>query len=357
MPAHDRRRANLVAALPDTVDAVLISRVVNVRYLTGFTGSNAALLVRRDGGAVFATDGRYLTQTAAEVPDLECVDARACAIALVARAVSEGVGRLGIEGAEVTLAAQADLLEAAADQVALVVVGQLVEQLRAVKDADELLALGQACAITDAAFSDVIAQLRPGVTERDIEWSLQSAMRAHGATGLAFDSIVAFGPNSAIPHHDPTDRELAPGDLVKLDFGAKYDGYHADMTRTVVMSPAADWQRELHALVRDIQQRCADAAVVGAVPSDLDALARAGIELSGNQVAHGLGHGVGLEIHEQPFLGRGSTAGPLVDSVAVTVEPGIYLPGRGGVRIEDSVVITAAEPRSLTTSSRDLIEC
>lgn len=357
MSAHHRRRANLVAALPAEIDAVLISRVVNVRYLTGFSGSNAALLLHRDDDAVFATDGRYLTQAAAEVPDLECIDARAPATALVSRAASDGVGRLGIEAADVTLALHEDLLEAAADGLVLVAVGQLVERLRAVKDADELAALGRACEITDAAFVDVIDQLRPGVSERDIEWALHSAMHGHGASGLAFDSIVAFGSNSAIPHHEPTDRLLAPGDLVKLDFGAKYDGYHADMTRTVVMSPVADWQRDLHALVRDIQQRCAAAAVVGALPSDLDALARAGIELSGNQVAHGLGHGVGLEIHEQPFLGRGSSAGPLVADIAVTIEPGIYLPGRGGVRIEDSVVISDGQPQSLTTAARDLIEC
>jgi Xaa-Pro aminopeptidase len=357
MSTHNRRRANLVAALPAEIDALLISRVVNVCYLTGFTGSNAALLLHRDHDAVFATDGRYLTQAAAEVPDLECIDARAPATALVSRAASDGVGRLGIEAADVTLGLHEDLVEAAADRLALVAVGQLVEQLRSVKDADELAALGRACEITDAAFLDVIDQLRPGVSERDIEWALHSAMHGHGASGLAFDSIVAFGPNSAIPHHEPTDRLLAPSDLVKLDFGAKYDGYHADMTRTVVMSPVADWQRDLHALVRDIQQRCAAAAVVGALPSDLDALARADIELSGNQVAHGLGHGVGLEIHEQPFLGRRSSAGPLVADTAVTIEPGIYLPGRGGVRIEDSVVISDGQPRSLTTSSRDLIEC
>jgi len=357
MTAHARRRAAVVAAFPDTIDAFLVSRVVNVRYLTGFTGSNAALLLGRDGIAVFATDGRYVTQAAAEVPDLECVDARASANALVARAVAAGAGRLGIEASEVTVSQLETLRVAAAENVELVEVGEIVELLRAVKDGEELDRLGRACAITDAAFADVLAELRPGVTEREVAWWLHTSMRDHGAEGLAFETIVAFGPHSAIPHHRPTGRELAPGDLVKMDFGARYDGYHADMTRTVVMSPAAQWQRDLHAEVLDIQQSCAAAARVGAFPRDLDAAARAAIEASGHQPSHGLGHGVGLEVHERPFLSAATSDPALAENVTVTIEPGIYLPDRGGVRIEDSVVVSASGSRSLTNSERALIEC
>jgi Xaa-Pro aminopeptidase len=357
MGHHEQRRAHLVATLPDSIDAMLVSRVVNVRYLTGFTGSNAALLVPREGAPRFATDGRYLTQAAAEVPDLECVNARSSASALVEQAVAAGIGRLGIEADDVTLTVHDALRQAADDRLELVALEPVVERLRAVKDSDELDALAKACAITDAVFVDVTTALRPGATELEMAWILQSSMRDHGAAGLAFDSIVAFGPHSAIPHHRPTDRVLEPGDLVKLDFGARYDGYHADMTRTVAMSPVADWQRELHALVRDVQQRCLEAAVVGAIPSDLDAMSRAGITSSGNQVAHGLGHGVGLEVHELPFLSATSTDAALVGQVALTIEPGIYLAGRGGVRIEDTVVVSEAGPTALTTSSRELIEC
>ncbi len=357
MTAHAPRRAAVVGALPDGIDAFLVSRVVNVHYLTGFTGSNAALLLGRDGSAVFATDGRYLTQAAAEVPDLECVDARASANTLVTRAVAVGVGRLGIEASEVTVSQLEALRAAAEDKVELVAVGEIVELLRAVKDGGELERLGRACAITDAAFADVLPELRPGVTEREVAWWLHTSMRDHGADGLAFDSIVAFGPHSAIPHHQPTERVLEPGDLVKMDFGARYDGYHADMTRTVVMSPAAQWQRDLHTLVFEIQQRCAGAAVVGALPRDLDAAARAAIESSGYQPSHGLGHGVGLEVHERPFLSVTSSDPALVENAAVTIEPGIYLPERGGVRIEDSVVVSSGGSRSLTNSERALIEC
>jgi Xaa-Pro aminopeptidase len=351
-----QRRDRLVAALPADTDAMLVSRVVNVRYLTGFTGSNAGLLVRRDGGAVFATDGRYLTQAASEVPDLDCVDARAVAPALAAYAAEAGIRRLGVEGDEVTLNGLALLREAAADRLDLVTLGPVVEALRAVKDQSELHALERACAITDAAFAAVVTQLRPGLTETDVAWSLRSAMHDNGAEGLAFDSIVAFGPHSAIPHHEPTGRELRTGDLVKLDFGARADGYHADMTRTVAVAPVADWQRELHAQVFDVQHACFEASTVGVLPHDLDAMARAGIERTGHLVAHGLGHGVGLEVHELPFLTATATADPLVPGVVHTVEPGIYLPDRGGVRIEDTVVTETAGPRSLTTSSRELLE-
>jgi Xaa-Pro aminopeptidase len=330
---------------------------VNVRYLTGFTGSNAALLLRRDGAAVFATDGRYLTQAAEEVPDLECVDARDCASGLLARAAADGITRLGIESAEVTVSQLGRLRASAGESVALVPVEDLVEQLRAVKDVDELELLARACAITDHAFGEILDRLRPGVTERDIAWALHTSMRDHGADGLAFDTIVAFGPHSAIPHHEPTDRVLAAGDLVKMDFGAMYAGYHADMTRTVAVRPVADWQRELHATVYDIQQRCSAAAVVGAEPRELDAMARAGVADSGNQTAHGLGHGVGLEVHELPFLSLTSGDRPLVERVPVTIEPGIYLAGRGGVRIEDSVVVGVEGPTPLTRSPRELIEC
>jgi Xaa-Pro aminopeptidase len=216
--------------------------------------------------------------------------------------------------------------------------------------------LREACAITSDAFADLVDRLRPGVTEREVSWWLESSMRERGAEAPAFDSIVAFGQHSAIPHHEPTDRELAAGDLVKLDFGACYDGYHADMTRTVVMAPGASWQRELHALVAAVQRAMVEAAVVGAVPRDLDREAGSSIEASGHRVAHGLGHGVGLEIHEDPFLTPSSEAEPLVADVAITIEPGIYLPGQGGVRVEDTIVVGPGGPTILTTSPRDLIE-
>jgi Xaa-Pro aminopeptidase len=335
---------------------MLVTSLVNVRYLTGFTGSNGAILLSRSEPPVLATDGRYLTQAAAQAPGVECVDARAVGPALVARAARDGVRRVAIEAAAVTLELRDALAAAASGHVELVAVADVVEDLRLVKDDDELAAIRTACEITDRAFADVVAALRTGLTERDVAWLLRSAIRDHGGDDLSFDSIVAFGPHSAIPHHEPTSRALARGDLIKMDFGALSGGYHADMTRTVVMGAAADWQRELHGLVRDIQHSCRHAAVAGALPSDLDALARTAIAAAGHIAAHGLGHGVGLQIHEQPFLTATSSADRLADRVPVTIEPGVYLPGRGGVRIEDTVVVGPDGATSLTRSSRELIE-
>jgi Xaa-Pro aminopeptidase len=356
MLPHPARRTRLIESLPDTVDAMLISSLVNIRYLTGFTGSNAALLVPRDGDPLVATDGRYVTQIAAEAPDVECVESRTVGPALAGRARARRLRRLGIEAAVVTIAGRQALLDVVGDAVDLIAMDPLVEPLRAVKDDQEIERLATACAITDAAFADVITRLRPGVTELDVSWWLVEAFRAHGAEGAAFESIVAFGPHSAIPHHRPTDRKLAEGDLVKLDIGARYAGYHADMTRTIVVGAPTTWQRDLHATVAGIQAGCVADAVVGAVPAELDRRCTEAIEASGHRAAHGLGHGVGLVIHEDPFLTPGSTAGPLVDHSVVTVEPGIYLPDLGGVRVEDTVVIESRGPRVLTVSSRELLE-
>lgn len=353
---HAERRSRLIASFPDTIDALLVTRLVNLRYLTGFTGSNGAVLVSRSGAPVLAVDGRYTLQAAAAAPDLECIEARAVAPSLVTRAAATGVRRVGIEAGHVTLALQAALDDVAGESVELVAVAPLVEPLRAVKDDAEIALLQQACAITDAAFDAVIGRLREGTTERDVAWQLAASIHDHGGDGTAFDSIVAFGANSAIPHHQPTDRALAPGDLVKVDFGALHRGYHADMTRTVVLGAPADWQRDLHSEVAAIQTACRDACRPGAIPIELDRLARKRIESIGHPVAHGLGHGVGLEIHEDPFLTPGSAAGALTAGMTVTIEPGIYLAEQGGVRIEDAMVVTAAGSTPMTASPRGLLE-
>jgi len=353
---HDERRRSLLAALPADLDGLLVSNWENLRYLTGFTGSNGAGLILRSGGTAIATDGRYLIQVAAESPGIACVESRQPLDVLLSRAIDSGARRLAVEAPHLSLAAFRRLQQASGEGCELVETSGVVEGLRAVKDAGEIEALRQACAITDTAFAEVVLTLQPGVTERDVTDKLYGAMRAAGAEAAAFDSIVAFGPNSAIPHHQPTDRQLQRGDLVKTDFGARFIGYHADMTRTVVVGPAADWQKEIHAAVATVQNAGVASAVTGAVPVALDAAARDAIVSSGHRVFHGLGHGVGLQIHEAPFLVPASTAGPLTPGMAITVEPGIYLEGRGGVRIEDTLLIGESGPQRLTTTSRDLLE-
>lgn len=348
------RRLALAAALDERVEAFLVTNLVNVRYLSGFTGSNATLVVSRDGSAVLTTDGRYETQAASESPDVEIIVARAAAPAALATVVGRGARRIAVERQHVTLAAY-DVLRAAAPDVEFEDGRRAVEHLRVRKDESELATIAEACRITDAVFAAVLPSLRPGVTERVVAWLMVAEMQQRGA-GPAFDSIVAFGPDSARPHHRPTDRPLERGDLVTMDFGAKVDGYHADMTRTVVLGPPAAWQQEVHALVREVQRDARTATRTGSLPAELDADVRRRIEAAGHRVAHGLGHGVGLEIHESPFLVAESDADRLVERVPVTIEPGVYLPGRGGVRIEDTVVVRAGGVEPLTTSTRDLIE-
>ena len=355
------RRAALRALLPTGVDGLLVTDLVNVRYLTGFTGSNAALLVHVDGDAQsrLCTDGRYRAQVAAEVPDLETVIERACALTLAGLAAELGIGALGFESDHVTVDAHAALAEEAAETAALVRSPGLVQQLRMVKDDAELAALRTACAIADAALAELIEHggLAPGRTEAEVALDLEYRMRAHGAAGPSFASIVAAGPHSAVPHHSPTATPLRAGDFVKIDFGALVDGYHSDMTRTVVLGAAADWQRELYALVAAAQAAGRAALSPGVDVADVDAAAR-GVVVDagrGEEFLHPLGHGVGLQIHEAPLLGA-TGSGRLAAGMAVTVEPGVYLEGRGGVRIEDTLVVTDGAPEVLTRFPKDLLE-
>jgi Xaa-Pro aminopeptidase len=355
------RREALRALLPAAgVDALLVTDLVNVRYLSGFTGSNAALLVNvgGDGASRFCTDGRYRTQAAEQVPDLAAVIDRASALALAEAAAALDVRRLGFESDHVTVDAHARLVDKARP-VELVAVPGLVQRLRTVKDDTELATLRAACAAADAALTDLISDggLVPGRTEAQVAFDLESRMRGHGAQGPSFATIVAAGPHSAVPHHSPTPTPLRRGDLVKLDFGALVEGYHSDMTRTVVLGQASPWQRELYALVAAAQAAGRAALRADVDVAAVDAAARGVIVDAGRgeEFVHGLGHGVGLQIHEAPLLAA-SAAGPLAAGMAVTVEPGVYLDGRGGVRIEDTLVVTRGEPDLLTLFPKDLLE-
>ena len=328
---------------------MLVTDLVNVRYLSGFSGSNGALLVFADDrGPVLATDGRYRTQAAEQAPGLEVAIERAVARYLVGRATEAGVGKLGFESNVVTvdgfdaLTGEVDGREGSTE---LVRAAGTVEALREVKDAGELALLRLACEAADAALADLVARggLRPGRTEREVSRVLVGLMLDHGADAISFDTIVAAGPNSAIPHHRPTNAVLAEGDFVKIDFGALVAGYHSDMTRTFVLGKAgkaAAWQLEIYQLVAEAQRAGREALKPGAGLRDVDAAARQLIVDAGygEHFGHGLGHGVGLQIHEAPGIGA-TSAGTLLAGSVVTVEPGVYLPGRGGVRIEDTLVV------------------
>ncbi|MFC6882917.1 MULTISPECIES: M24 family metallopeptidase [Actinomadura] len=353
---HTERRRRLAALLAERdADALLVTRLVNVRYLTGLDSSNAVLLVRADGPPVLATDGRYAEMAREVCPDLETVVERRAAEALTALAAESGARRLGFEAHDLTVERHAELVTEDMG-IEFKPLGRPVEELRKVKDEDELALLREACAITDRAFDAVLPEIAPGRTERDIAIALERAMVDRGAERPAFESIVASGPNGAIPHHHPGARRIERGDLLTMDFGALYGGYHADMTRTVAIGEPAAWQRELYDLVRRAQRAAIKAAVPGAETTAVDAAARDVIKAAGHGAAftHGLGHGVGLEIHEAPLMGYDRT-GKLMDRVPVTAEPGVYLAGRGGVRIEDTLVVRAGGPELLTETTRELL--
>ena len=361
---HSQRRDNLAARIRTTdgdrnFGAMLVTDLNNVRYLSGFTGSNAALLVFGDGRpAVLSTDGRYRTQAAQQSPDLEVVIERACARYLAGRAATDGVGRIGFESHVVTVDGYATLGRALADTGStLVRAAGTVEALREVKDDGEIALLRLACHAADAALAELIERggLRPGRTEKQVGRELESLMLDHGADGVSFETIVAAGPNSAIPHHRPTDAVLAGGDFVKIDFGALVAGYHSDMTRTFVLEKAADWQHEIYDLVAASQRAGREALAPGVSLREVDAASRQVIADAGygDTFSHGLGHGVGLQIHEAPGI-NATAAGTLLAGSAVTVEPGVYLPGRGGVRIEDTLVVGSEAPDLLTRFPKEL---
>ncbi|MGO8772531.1 MAG: M24 family metallopeptidase, partial [Mycobacterium sp.] len=366
---HSQRRDKLKARLgAGGLDAMLVTDLNNVRYLSGFTGSNGALLVFTDDReAVLATDGRYRTQAGEQAPGLEVAIERAVARHLVGRAAESGVGKLGFESNVVTVDgfdALTGELEERNGAVELVRAAGTVEALREVKDAGELALLRLACEAADAALADLVQRggLQPGRTERQVARDLEGLMFDHGAEAVSFETIVAAGPNSAIPHHRPTDAALADGDFVKIDFGALVAGYHSDMTRTFVLGKAgkvAAWQLEIYQLVADAQRAGREALRPGSGLREVDAAARQLIVDAGygEHFGHGLGHGVGLQIHEAPGIGA-TSAGTLLAGSVVTVEPGVYFPGRGGVRIEDTLVVpdeTAGHtPELLTRFPREL---
>jgi Xaa-Pro aminopeptidase len=355
---HSQRRDNLKAQIGASgLDAMLVTDLINVRYLSCFSGSNGALLVFADDRVpVLATDGRYRTQAAEQAPDLELAIERALGRYLVGQAADGGVRKLGFESNVVTVDgfdALTSELDERGGETELVRAAGTVEALREVKDAGELALLRLACEAADAALDDLVARggLRPGRTEREVSRELEALMLDHGADGISFETIVAAGPNSAIPHHRPTDAELAEGDFVKIDFGALVAGYHSDMTRTFVLGKAADWQLEIYQLVADAQRAGREALRPGAGLREVDAAARQLIADAGygENFGHGLGHGVGLQIHEAPGIGA-TSAGTLLAGSVVTVEPGVYLPGRGGVRIEDTLVVAGGTPNEPTTA-------
>lgn len=332
-------------------DWFIVTALPNIRYLSGFSGSNAVLVVgRRPADDIIGTDGRYRDQVAHESPGLPTIIDRDT---LTFTAAALPAGPIAVESS----LSIADVQALTATRGIPIVSMGLVERLRAIKDDIELEALGRACAITVSALDALAREMVPGVSELALARRLEQLFGEFGAEDRAFDTIVGSGPHSAIPHHQPGGRVLERGDLVVVDAGARVDGYHADMTRTFLVAAAPEpWQSAIHELVERGQAAATAQYLPGSNARAVDSAARDAITAGGHgdDFTHGLGHGVGLQIHEAPLMGPRAT-GTLEADMAITVEPGIYLPGRGGVRIEDTLVVTDTGPRILTEASRDLV--
>jgi Xaa-Pro aminopeptidase len=336
-------RADRVAELlPEAgIDLLLVSNLVNVRYLTGYTGSNGVALVGADARA-FITDFRYVEQAAAEVdPGFDRRRAPQELLHAVEEMLPEGSLRLGFEDTHVSVRAHARLRELLPDRVELVGVEGIVERLRAVKGPDEIARIRSASELAAAAFERLLEGGLAGRSERELSLELEQVMRLLGAQRPSFDSIVAAGPHGALPHATPRDVEVTRGQLVVIDWGAELDGYCSDCTRTVAAGEPDEQARIVYELVLAAQIAGVRAVKAGAQAREADGAARAVIDGGGfgERFGHGLGHGVGLEIHEAPRLSQRSDD-VLATGNIVTVEPGIYLPGEFGVRIEDLVAVT-----------------
>ncbi len=338
-----------------SVDLLLVSAPVNIRYLTGFTGSNGLALVGPQT-RTFITDFRYVEQAAEEVDSsFERVRAPQELVDVLADALPEGTLRLGFEDAHLSVRAHARVRELLPERVELVAAGNLVERLRAVKDREEVERIWAAAALADGAFEKVIAEGLVGRTEREVAIEIEQQMQMLGASGPSFDTIVAAGAQGALPHATPQDREIGAGELVVIDWGVELDGYCSDCTRTVATGEPGEEARDVYELVLAAQRKGLESVRAQADCREVDSLARAVIDAGGHgaEFGHGLGHGVGMEVHEAPRLSpRGE--GNLFAGNVVTVEPGVYLPGRFGVRIEDLVVVTEGGCEIITSLPKEL---
>ncbi|HYL67785.1 MAG TPA: Xaa-Pro peptidase family protein [Candidatus Limnocylindria bacterium] len=339
-------------------DAVLVSHLPNIQYLCGFTGS-AALLLVESGRSTLYTDSRYTFQAREEVAG--------CRVTIAKRGLIKALGddlrarrgrrRVAYASAQVTVAQKASLESAAGSRIRWVSGGDAVERLRAVKDASELAIMQEAAVLISEVVTDVIPSIEPGITELELAAEVEYGIKRKGGSGPSFETIVASGPRSAWAHARPTSKPLRKNELVVMDQGAILRGYCSDLTRTVFLGRATTRVRRLYRAVLEAQEAARSAIMPGVSTGDVDAAARQVLRRYGlaKYFTHSTGHGLGLEIHEMPRLGRGEKT-LLEKGMVVTVEPGVYVEGLGGIRIEDDVVVTPTGAVSLTNAPREFLE-
>lgn len=336
------------------IDGCVLKGMDNIFYLTGFRGSEGTLLVTR-GDVILIVDFRYITHAKEVTRDISIVELKQKQDALYDMCKKYGISQLGFDGAHVpynTYRSWADNLPG----INLVPMSNAVEEIRKIKEPGEIEAVMKAIAAATQAFTDIMGLIRPGNTERNIADELDHAMRGRGAQGPSFPTIVASGPRGALPHAEPSDRKFEAGDTVIIDFGALVDGYCSDETVTVCLGDIPDKMKEVYSIVDDARKLGIDNALSGKAVKQLDDIVRGYIEERGygDFFRHGVGHGVGIAVHEAPGINSVAT-GILEENMIVTIEPGIYLPNIGGVRLEDMVLITAGKARVLTGIRKDMM--
>ena len=342
----------------EELDAILISSPENRRYMSGFTGSAGWLLISRDN-ATLATDFRYVEQAGNQAPDFAVQRTQRGLGWFPEWTAEHGVKRIGFESQDVTVSVHGAFLKAVeeaenSNNPELVPTSGIVEKLRIFKDANELALLTEAIRISDEAIEQVAPQIEPGITEEAVAWELEKAMRERGAEMISFDTIVGAGPNGALPHHRADETVIKPNDAIVIDMGAKYQGYCSDLTRTVFVGEPDDKFRKIYNIVLQAQLAAEERVTAGMTGKEADAIARDIISDAGHgdDFGHSLGHGVGLEVHEYPHVGPTAEEDVLEDGMVFTIEPGIYLPGWGGVRIEDIVVLENGKARVISKAHK-----
>ncbi len=356
MSNYQKRMEKLLEAISrEGLDGIYITNLTNVKYLTGFTGSAGQVLILEESSHFFS-DTRYDVQSREQVKN--------CIIHMIDDGYVPCIARSGLVKPGMKIGFESDqisyklfnMLNTAFPESQFLPTEGLVELIAAVKDMDEINALKMAIEITDQVFDDILPYLKPGAIEKQVAARISYMFKMHGADGDSYDPIIASGWLSALPHATPTDRAFEKGDFVVMDFGALYNGYHADMTRTVVIGEASDRHREIYSIVLESQLAGIRAAKAGITGAQLDKACRDVIEAGGygKEFCHSTGHGIGLEVHTYPRISKLNTK-PLLENYVVTIEPGIYIPGWGGVRIEDDCWIRKDNCTPLNSSTKELL--
>ncbi len=340
----------------ENCDGIVLTKSTNILYFSGFRGDDTTLFITSNSNYL-VTDSRYTEQAEKEAPDFEIIEQKQGLLRKTGELISSShVKEIAFEGESMTYSAHGQLMQYLSGVSLKKSVS--VDFLREIKDNSEITLIKKACAIADAAFANILTFIRPGIREIEVAAQIEHIMRKEGADGTSFDTIVASGLRGSMPHGTATEKTIAPGEFVTMDFGAKYQGYCSDITRTICVGRATERQRNIYEAVLATQEKVLEEIGPGKSGKELDAVARKTLETFQLEkyFTHGLGHSLGLEIHEEPRLSKYSKCEALQPGMFVTDEPGVYIPGWGGLRIEDTVLVTQEGSAPLTLSRKDLIE-